>query len=216
MKHTLQLRCIKRSETNIYVIFILSESGDRMKEENLGIFNVPHLVLGQHDAIEPCTLLLTPNRIIVVSPEGINRWIVVTVIVAFAASFTGLLLRNGVLFLGGLVAGIMAALFIGLIDFVLRRIRIGKIKHLNSKRILEMNEKNFEIRYAKIVKVVVRTFKTYPRRSYLFPSFQENRYRIDFVTHKEKHSFILDRSELQQCLNLVRQFAPETVEIEQV
>lgn len=188
-----------------------------MKEEKLGIFNARHLMLNEHnDVIKPCILFLTRNGIIVASSEGISRWIVVTVIVAFAASFTGLLLRNVVLLLGGLIAGIMTVLLVGLIDFAIRQRKIGKMKRLNSKYILEMNEKNFEIPYAEIVKVEVKTFKTYPRGSYMFPSFQEHRYMIDFVTRKEKHSFILDISKLQQCLNLIQQFLPETVEIDQV
>jgi len=186
-----------------------------MEEEKLGILNARHLILSEHDAIKPCTLFLTDNRIIVVASDGINQWIVVTVIVTFIASFMGLILRNVILFLGGLGAGIMAVLLTSLIYFVIRKRKIGKIKRLSPERILEMNEKNFEIRYTKIVKVVVRTFKTYPRGNYLFPSFQEHRHKIDFVTHEEKYSFILDRGKLQQCLNLIQQFVPGTIEIDQ-
>lgn len=187
-----------------------------MKEEKLDTLNARHLIPNEHDAIKPCTLFLTRNRIIVVSAKKINRWIVVTIAVTFTTSFMGLLLRNAVLFLAGLGTGITAVLLTALVGFVIRQRKIAKMKRLNPKRILEMSEKNFEIRYAKIVKIVVRTFKTYPGGNYLFPSFQELRYKTDFITHKEKHSFILDRGKLQQCLNLVRQFIPETVEIEQV
>lgn len=187
-----------------------------MKEENLGTLNARHLILSEHDTIKPCTLFLTRNRIIVVSAEGTNRWLVAMVTVTFAASFTGLLLRNVVLSLGGLVAGIMAILLIGLINFAIRQRKIGKVKRLNPKRILEMNEKNFEICYAKIVKVVIRTLKTYPGGNYLFPSFQEHRFKIDFITHAEKYSFILDGGKLQKCLKLIQQFVPETTEIDKI
>ncbi len=187
----------------------------KMKEEYLGILNVRHLILGEHDVIKSCTLFLTRNRIIVVSTEGVNRWIFVSVAVAFAASFMGMLFRNIVLLLAGLVAWMIAVLLVGLVNFVIRQRKIGEMKRLNPRRILEMNEKNFEISYAKIVKVVVITFKTYPGVNYLFPSFQENRYKIDFITCAKKHSFILDRGKLQKCLNLIQQFVPETIEINQ-
>lgn len=186
-----------------------------MNEENLGILNARHLVRDKYDDAKPCTLLLTRNRIIAVTIEGINPWTVVTVIVALAASFTSFLLRNFVLFLGGLGVGIIAGLLIGLIDFVIRHKVLRKMKRLNPERILEMNEKNFEMRYKNIVKVRVRTVSTYPRRSDFIPYFQEHRYIIDLVTNEEKHTFVFDGRQLHQFLDIFHQFAPETAEIEQ-
>jgi len=186
-----------------------------MNEENLGILNVRHLVHDKYDDVKPCTLFLTRNRIIAVTVEGINPWTVVTVLVALAVSFTGFLLRSFVLFLGGLGVGIIAGLLIGLIDFVIRHKELRKMKRLNPERILEMNEKNFEIRYKNILKVRVRTVSTYPRRSDFIPSFKEHRYVVDFATNEEKHTFVFDGRQLHQFLDIFRQFAPETTEIEQ-
>ncbi len=159
---------------------------------------------------------LPRDRIIVASPGGINLWTVVTVIIVFAVSFTGLLLRNIVLFLGGLGAGIISGLLIGLFDFVIRHRRLSKMKRLSPERILEMNEKNFEIRYAEIVKVEVRAFETYSKGSLFFPTFQEHQYEINFETNEQRHTFIVDRGVMQECLSLLRKFAPETVDIENV
>ena len=186
------------------------------EEKILGVFDVHQLILGEYDTIRPCTLLLTRNRIIVATSEGVNRWIVVVAVMAFIAGLAGLFLRNAMLFLAGLATGIVAGLLIGLFDFVIRRRRVGKMKRLNPNHILEMDKKNFEVPYANIVKVEIRTFKTYPRRSYLLPSFEERRYKIDFVTQKERFMFIMDKSKLEHCIDLFRQSAPETIEIERV
>lgn len=189
-----------------------------MNEENLSILSVRCLVQDRHDDIKPCTLFLTRDRIIVVSTEGINPWTAVTVVVALVASLTGLLLRNFVLFLGGLGAGIIAGLIIGLIDFMIRHIRLRKVKRLNPERILEMSRKNFAIDYKKIVTVEVRKFNRYPGRSDFIPSLpalQEHEYVIDLVLGEKKHAFILDRNKLHQCLDLLHKFAPENIKIEQ-
>lgn len=192
--------------------------GGKLNEENIGVLSARCLVPDKHDAVKPCTLFLTANRIVVVLTGGINPWAVVTVIVAFAVSLSGLLLRNFVLFLGGLGAGIIAGFIIGLADFIIRHIGPRKVRRLNPERILEMSEKNLAIDYKKIVKIEVRKLTKYPGRSDFipsFPAFQEHKYVIDFVLGEKKHTFILDRKKLQQCLKLLHQFVPETVEIEQ-
>lgn len=187
-----------------------------MKEENSCIINARYLPLDEYDVAKPCTLFFNRNRIIVVSLEGMNPWTVVTVIVALAASFTGLLLRNFFLLFGGLGAGITAGILIVIIDFLIRRKKLSKMKRLSPERILETSEENFEVRFAEIVKAEVRTFKTYSKGSLLLPSLQENQYAVDLATNQKKYRFILDRNKLQQCINMLRQFAPETIEIDEV
>lgn len=190
--------------------------GGMIEEKILGVVEVQQLVLGEYDIIEPCALLLTRNRIIVVTSEGINRWIFVVAVMAFIAGLAGLFLRNAVLFFAGLGTGIVAGLLIGLFDFVVRRRRIGKMKRLSPNHILEIDKKNFEVPYANVVKVETRTFKTYPGGGYFLPSFEERRYKIDFVTRKKSFAFIMDRSKMERCIDLVRQSAPKTIEIEQI
>lgn len=188
-----------------------------MNEENIAVFNARHLVHNEHDTLKHCTIFLTRNRIIVVSRGGINPWTAVTVIAALAASFTGLLLRNYALLLGGLGAAIIAGLCIALIDLLIRYKESRKIKRLNPERILEMTEKSFEIHYETIAKVMVRTFSRYPGRSDFMPSFtflQEHQYVIEFATNERKHTFILDGNKLQEFLDLIREFIPKTTEIE--
>lgn len=97
------------------------------------------------------------------------------------------------LFFAGLGTGIVAGLLIGLYDFVTRRRKTGKMKKLNPNHILEIDKENFEVPYANIVKVEIKTFKTYPRASFLLLSFEEHRYKIDFVTQKERFMFIMDK-----------------------
>lgn len=190
-----------------------------MNEENLGVFDARHLVHNEHDTLKPCILFLTRNRIVAVLVEGINPWTVVSVIVALAASFIGLLLRNFALFLGGFSIGIVAGLCIVLIDFVIRHKEFRKIKRLNPEHILEMTEKSFEIHYEKIVKVEVRIFNRYSGISDFMPSLpslQEHQYVITFVTNEKKHTFILDGKKLKECLDLIREFVPETTEITEI
>ena len=190
--------------------------GEMLEEKILGVFNVHQLILGEYDTIKPCTLLLTRNRIIVVTSEGVNPWIVILVVIAFIAGLTGLFLRNAMLFLAGLGTGIVAGLLVGLFDFVIRRRKIGKMKKLDPNHILEIDKKNFEVPFANIVKVEIKAFKTYSRGSYLLPSFEEHRYKIDFVTQKERFMFSMDKSKMGRCIDLFRQSAPETIEIEQI
>jgi len=197
----------------------LSEWDSKMNEENLGVFDARHLVQNEHDTLKPCILFLTRNRIVAVLLEGINPWTVVTVIVALAASFIGLLLRNFALFLGGFSIGIIAGLCIVLIDFVIRHKEFRKIKRLNPEHILEMTEKSFEIHYEKIAKVEVRIFNRYSGISGFMPSLpslQEHHYVITFVTSEKKHTFILDGNKLKECLGLIREFVPETTEITEI
>lgn len=194
----------------------LSERVDKMTEEKLGVINARHLARDEYESIKPCILFLTSNRIIVATLGGINPWTVVTVIVALIASFIGLILREFALFLGGLGVGIISGLSIVVIDFAIRHLELRKVKRLSPERILQTKERNFEIRYAEIAKVEVRTFKTYPKGSFFLPSLPELTYSIDFITDKDKDRFILDKGELQLCLDLLHRLAPKTIEIEEV
>lgn len=188
-----------------------------MTEETiLEVFDVRQLILGEYDIIKPCTLLLTRDRIIVVTFEGLNRWIVIVVAPAFIAGLAGLFLRNIALFFAGLGTGIVAGLLIGLFDFVIRRRKIGKMKRLDPNHILEIDKKNFDVPYESVVKAEIKTYKSYPGGSYLLPSFEEHRYRIDLVTQRERFMFIMDKGKMERCINLFRQSAPETIEIEQI
>lgn len=186
------------------------------KEKILDSFDVRWLILGEYETIKPCTLLLTPNRVIVVTFEGVNRWIIIVVALAFIAGLVGLFLRNMALFFAGLGTGILAGLLIDLFDFVIRRRKIGKMKRLDPNHILEIDKRNFDVPYESIVKAEIKTYKTYPGGSYLLPSFEEHRYRIDFVTQRERFMFTMDKAKMERCMYLFRQSAPKTVKIKQI
>jgi len=186
-----------------------------MKKENSAVFNAKHLIRGEYDIVKPCALLLTNDRIIVASLEGISLWTVTSVIVALAASFVGLILANVVLFLGGLGVAIVAGLCVVLLDYMIRHRRLSKIRQHNIERILENGGRNFQVPYSKITKVEVRPSESYTKVVFVPSYLREQQYVIDFIENKEKHTFIIDDSSLQPCLNLLSRFLPETVEIEQ-
>jgi hypothetical protein len=181
-----------------------------MTDREKSFLSVQQVILGENDVVRSCTLLFTTDGIIVVFIEGLSNWTVAIVIVALAAGFVGLLVRNSLLFLSGLTIGIVAGLFIGLFDIMLRRKKLGNVKRLDPDDVLHISNKNFEIPYTRISKVEVATLSSYPAASYLFPSFQEDRYRFDFITEEGKQTFVLNRNSLHQCLNKLRQLAPKT------
>ena len=188
-----------------------------MKKENLSSFEVYQLILGEQDIVKPCTLFIARGSIIVAaSPSGVSLRAIVLVLVAFAAGFLGLILRNITLFLGGLGAGIVIGVVIALVDFIVRRRRVKTMKRLSPERILEMSQKNFEVPYEKIVKIELRESKVYPQITLFIPSFEEHyKYVVSFVTDETKYLFIFDEGKLQSCLNLIRRLAPKTIEIEE-
>lgn len=179
----------------------------------MAVFDAHQLTPGESDAIKSCTLFLTRSRIIVAFVGGINSRVFLTVIIALAASLIGLIFKNFLLFLIGFGAGITAGFFIVLSDFVMRRRKLGKIKTLNPEDVLQMNGNNFEILYSEIVKVETSTFDVYSRASLFVPlSVQEHKHEINLITKEKKHTFIVDEGVMQECLNLLRQFAPEIEE----
>jgi hypothetical protein len=187
-----------------------------VKEEILRSFNAHQAIINEHETINSPILFLTNTRIIVASIEGITLWTVAIVIIALAGSFIGLLLRNLNLFVGGLSVGIAAGLVIGLVDYVVRLRKRGKMKKLDPDSIVEMSKKNFEIRYSLISKVAVTTSQTYSTGRWFLPfSFPEHKYVLDFLTDSSKHTLVLEPNDLQPCLNLISKFAPEAIETEQ-
>jgi MFS superfamily sulfate permease-like transporter len=188
-----------------------------MKEESLSSFEVHQLILGEHEIVKPCTLFITRGSIIiVVPPSGISLRAVVLIFVAFAAGLLGLFLRNVTLFVSGLGAGIVIGVVVALVDFMFRRRRLRTMKRLSPERILQVSEKNFEIPYEKIVKVEVRESKVYPQITLFIPMFEEHyKYVVSFITDENEYLFIFDEGKLQSCLNLIRRFAPKTIEIEE-
>jgi MFS superfamily sulfate permease-like transporter len=187
-----------------------------MKEENLSSFDARQLILGEHDIIKSCILFITRRSIIIVYSSGASLRVVILILVAFAAGLLGLILRNVTLFVGGLSAGIVIGMVIAMVDFMFRRRRLKKMKRLSPERILQMSEKNFEVPYEKIVKVEVRESKVYPQITLFLPMFEEHyKYVVGFLTDENKYLFILDADKLQSCLNLIREFAPKTIHIEE-
>jgi len=185
------------------------------KEGILRSFNAHQAIINENETIKSRILFLTNNRVIVASIEGITLWTVAIVIIALAGSFTGLLLRNLDLFVGGLSVGIAAGLIIGLVDYLVRLRKRGKMKKLDPDSIVEMSRENFEILYSLISKVEVRTSQTYSRGSWFLPfSLSEQNYVLDFFTDSNKHTFVLEPNDLEPCLNLIRKFVPETITIE--
>ncbi len=193
---------------------ISTACGRKMTDEKIISFKANQVILGDRDIIKSRVLFLTKSGIIVASFDGIDNWTIAFVIFFFAIGLIGLFLRNLMLSLAGLVAGTVAGITIGLFDFTLRRRRLNSIKRLDPNHVLELSRENFEIAYTRIDKVEVGTLSTYPGANYLFPSFQENQYKIDFIAKEEKYTFALDRSRLQLCLEMLRKFAPITMEIE--
>lgn len=188
------------------------------KEEILGSFNAHQAIINEHETIKSRILFLTNNRIIVASIEGVTLWTAAIVIIALAGSFTGLLLKNLDLFVGGLSLGVAAGLIIGLVDYAMRHRKRGKMKKLNPDSIVEMSRENFEMPYSQISTVEVRTSQTYSRGSWFLPfSFSEQNYVLDFFTNsnKNKHTFVLEPKDLAPCLTLIRKFAPETITTEE-
>lgn len=213
-KSKLEKNSFTRENKHLCVLcqFILNACEFKMRDTRI-VIDAEEVILGEHDVVKHRVLFITQDGIIVTPSEGISNWTIAFVIVAFAVAFTGLFLRNLLLLLVGLVAGTTGGLIIGLFDFVLRRRRLSNMKRHDSKSILGIGKNNFEILYSRIARVEVTTLGTYPGASYLFPSFQDNQYKIDFVIDELKHTFILGKGKLEQCLKMLRQYAP-TIEIE--
>jgi len=187
-----------------------------MEEEKLGSFNVRQVILNEHPISKPCALFLTNKRIIAASVAGINPWAVAPVLIALAVSFAGLLFRSYLFFLGGIAVAITAGILVVLIDFAIRYRIVRKMRHLNPDGILKASKRNLEISYAEIEKIEVSESSSYSRGNLLVPSFfQERQYVLDFVMKENRHTFILDGGALQPCLDIIRKFVAEKIEIEE-
>jgi hypothetical protein len=186
-----------------------------MVEEIPGVFSAHQLMLDEGGVRRACTLFFTGKRLVVSVPEGIDTRTFILTVIALGVGFTGFLLRDYLLFFAGLMAGIIISLLLGLIDFVVRRRKTSKVKRLAPDDILKFGKRNFEITYPDIIKVKHIEFERYEGGSRFFlPTFRELIHEIEVDTSKGKYVFILNKNDVDRCIELLNEFVSEKIEKE--
>ncbi len=164
------------------------------------------------DVKRSCTLFVTDNRIVVAIPEGMDSRISGIVVVAFAICLTGLILMNAAIFTVGLIETFAVTLLLVLANFIVRYRNSNKIRRLRLNEILRGGKENFEIRYPDIVKVrhePVRRRDTSVASHILLPSLPYTSHLIDLETQKSKYTFIIEESDVEVFMDLMKQSFPE-------
>jgi hypothetical protein len=147
-------------------------------------------------------------------PEGLNPRVFALAVIPLAVGFIGFLLRDIVLIAAGLIAAVVAGLLLGLIDFVVRRRRMSRVKRFAPDDILKAGKRNFEIPYSDVINVKLTTFERYDgsSRGLFLPTLPELAHDIEFVTTRGSYVFILSKSDLDRCRELLNTKIPEKIE----
>lgn len=188
-----------------------------MAEQVVDAFAAHLLMIEEGDVKRSCTVFVTGKRLVVVVPEGINPWIGVVVAVAFIAGLMGLLLRNLILFLGGLGTGFVLVLLLVLVDFAIRQRKKSRVKRLAPDEILKAYKRNFEIPYPDIVKIKhepVERIETAGFNRIILPSLPYITHLVRFETGKGKYVFMIERSDIALFFDLMNRFVPDKIEEE--
>jgi len=184
-----------------------------MAEKVVEMFDARSSMPEEYGVVKPCVLFLTQKRIVVGIIEGISSKLVVAVVISAVVTFSGLFLRELILFLAGLVAVVAVSSVLAVTDFLVRHRRRVRVKKLAPDEVLTVNKKNFEVSYLDLVKVTHGTFERYEwGMRFLIPTLPELMHDIELVTSKGRYAFILDRVNLDRCMNLLNKFVPEKIE----
>jgi hypothetical protein len=185
------------------------------EEKIVDVFGAHLLMIEEGDVKRSCTFFVTDKRLVVLVPEGINPWIGVVAAVAFVAGLAGLLLRNLILFLGGLGAGFVLVLLLVLVDFAIRYRKRSKVRQLAPDEILRAYRRNFEIPYSEITRVKhepVERIETAGYNRILLPSLPYTTHLVRFETGKGKYVFMIERGDIARFLDLMNRFVPGKIE----
>jgi len=184
-----------------------------MAEQVVRVFDARCSMSKEYSVVKPCVLFFTGNRIVAGIIEGISSKLVVAVVIAAAVTFIGLFLKDLILFLGGLVAVVVVSSVLAVTDYIVRHRRRIKVKRLVLDEVLRANKRNFEVFYSDIVKAKHGTFERFEwGMRFLIPTLPELMHDIELVTSQGRYVFILERNDLNRCMDLLNQFVPEKIE----
>lgn len=186
-----------------------------MAKEAEAVFYARVMILERGDVNRPCTVFVARDRIVVASPEGIAPRVSLVVFLAIGICLAGLVLMNAALFVAGLGATVSVLLFLVLVNFVVRYRSSNKIRRLHRlDEVWVESERNFEIRYLDVVKVkheaVVRR-DTSVASHILLPSLPYTSHLVDFETETAKYTFMIEASDVEHFMDLMRQFIPKKI-----
>jgi len=190
-----------------------------MAEEIIGEFDAIQSVSEEHGVGQPCVLFLTKSGVIVAEFEGLSSITYLIPVALFVAAFAGLLLRETLILLLGLVAAIASGLLLTAVHYAVRSRRLRRARRLSPNEILTLNRSNFDIPYNKIAKIELRRHEEFRGGggNILLPSLPEYKWTVDFLMQNVEDRgriFILKGSVTAQFEELIKQYVPEVIEHE--